>query len=578
MWLMVMGLGLFAPSPLLRAQQAPDLPGQTTPVAPAPLQPSPPVQPMPDDNQPQPAAAGDQAQQPAAPVDPKTSLPLSPEEIRQREIDKFDPMKRNVDPASPGSNPVTDRQPPAGDAAASDDESSASAQSARKTSQDGVGVGFSGGSDTDLSDTAFAGPAVLSRSYTLSRPMIPQQIKWRFSLGLNYSWDDGETPGAVNATTALVPSTSSSGSVNWALSGSHIWKHDQISLSYGGNYSQYFAQSAGNNSGLNNVLNMEYAHAFSRHVSFHASESLTGLSQNYSIENPALETASVANINLATSPNVQLLNSTVKQSSSSIGLTWRLTSRLSFDATVSEFLIRQTGVAVTGNTGQQFGGDLNYRWTRKTTVGAFYSYTSYLYSQHVSQSDSHSIGLIYSYALGPHTQLRTRFGATRIETLGYETVALSPELAAILGQGSVVVNAYSLNWTSDISAQLVREFRGRRTGSLSFAHGESPGNGVLLTSVQESISAGYSMALLRRIPLNLGAVYSTLNSTGQGSLGFYRSETYYAGVSRPVGHGVSTNFRVDYSRYQISGSPLQGHDLRISVGFGWSPSPDLLRF
>ena len=102
-------------------------------------------------------------------------------------------------------------------------------------------------------------------------------------------------------------------------------------------------------------------------------------------------------------------------------------------------------------------------------------------------------------------------------------------LAAILGRGSTIVNAYDERWTTDISIQLVRDFRRSRTATLAFAHGESPGNGVLLTSVQQTFSAGYAMSLFRRrLPLNTGATYSSLSSvSGQGEASYNTSETAY---------------------------------------------------
>jgi len=307
-------------------------------------------------------------------------------------------------------------------------------------------------------------------------------------------------------------------------------------------------------------------------------QSLQDLSQNYSLENPTLETgSSIANINLATSPNVQLLNSVTRQSTSSASMTFQQTSRVSYNLSASYFIIGRTqGV---GMTGHQFGGDVNYRLTRKTTAGAYFSSTNYLYSHNISSSDSYSAGMIYSYAIDKSTQLRTRFGGTRIASLAYETLPLPPQLAAILGTGDTIVNASSLNWTYDVSAELVRDFRRSRTASLAYAHGEAPGNGVLLASVQETISAGYSMSLFRRkVPVSMGVVYSSLESTLQGSLGYFKSETLYWGVSRVLTRTTNATLRVDYRRYDLSGTPVAEHDLRISVGLTWTPPDNTVRF
>ena len=523
------------------------------------------------------------SQPPQAAIDPKTGLPLTPAEVREQEIDKYDPMKRAAKPASDATplsgrddstaNPNERTAPRAGSAAESgspaesDAAPVATSLSANKPSVDSL---------TDSTDGAdYTGPSVLSRSYTLSRPMIPRDLKWQVSLGVTYSWDFGQVPNFTGVNESYPSSIAQSRSANWGLNGMHVWKHDRVGVSYTGNYSQY---SVGNLTGFNHTLNLDYSHRFSRRLTFQFVESAQDLSQNYSLENPALEPgSSVANINLATSPNVQLLENTVRQTTSTASMTFQQTHRLSYNVSTTYFEIGRTGQGLVGMTGQQIGADVNYRWSRKMTVGAYYSYTNYQYSHNILQSDASSQGLIYSYAISPRVQLRTRIGATNIESLGYASVPLSPDLAAILGEGSTIINAYTHNWISDISVELVKSFRRSRAASLAYARGESPGNGVLLASVQQSISAGYTMNLFRRrLPVSAGFVYSTLEATTQGNLGHYDSDTVYLSASRSIGHGVSSTFRIDYHRYDISGSPLLQHDLRISVGLSWSPPESVL--
>jgi len=515
-------------------------------------------------------------------VDPKTGLPITAAEQREKEIDKYDPMKRATDTSTQDANPVTDPNQvptaaPAKDKSQSQDGSTGASGKTAEGGKSTQGSTQDPGADdtTDASNAEYTGPAVLSRSYTLARPMIPQQVRWRGSVGLSYAWNNGGAPALVNGETSDESTTSQSLGFTWSVAGRHIWRHDQVGVSYTGNSYTY---SAGRLGGVNNSLNLDYSHIVSRRISLQVTESVQDLSQNYSLQNPVLDpSTSIANINLATSPSVQLLNSTTRQSSSTASMTYRQTSRTSYNISASYFIIGRTqGV---GMTGTQFGGDMNYRWTSRATVGAYYSYTNYLYSHNVSSSDSNGGGAIFSYALSRGTQLQTRFGATRIESLGYESVPLAPELAAILGQGSTIVNAYNLRWTSDVSVQLVRDFRRNRTGTLAYVHGQSPGNGVSLTSVQQTMSAGYSMRLFRhRVPLGLGAVYSTLDSTGQGSLGNYKSESAYVSTSHPVTRSVNGTLSFNYMRSQISGTALLEHTMTLSLGISWGLPASIFRF
>ncbi len=511
---------------------------------------------------------------PKPPVDPKTGLPLTPAEQREKEIDKYDPMKRDQD-ILPGSVPVT----PGKTDAAGTDPNATDPRYARPDDKGKNGVPRAGGpaspSDAISPENQYSGPAVLSRSYTLARPMVPQQVKWRATFSFNESKSYGQAPAAANGATSYTSANTDSRTIGWSLSGRHIWKKDQLGLSYSGGYSDY---GSGGVSGLNHSLNLDYAHILSRRLVLHVVESGQEFSQNYALENPALAPgSSIANINLATSPGVQLLNSSTRQLSSQLSLTFHQSTRLSYNMSTATFVIgRSEGV---GMTGRQASGDVNYRWTRKATVGAYYSFTDYVYPHNIATSDSNAVGLIYSYAFNSRMQLQTRIGATRIETLAYQSVPLPPLLAAILGQGSALVNAYFVLRTSDISAAFLKDFRGSRKITLAYAHGQTPGNGVLLTSVQESISAGFSTSLLRkRLPLNTGVAYSTLRAVGQATLGSYKSESVNLSTSRSLGASASGTLQVDYLRYDLSNSPILQHTLRVSLGLSWSAPERWLRF
>jgi len=519
-------------------------------------------------------------------IDPKTGLPLTPAELREKEIDKFDPMKRDYDfngtanangaqtdqqqqqgQQTSGQSPGSADKPLPGSVAAMNAASAA----ASKSQSYGSAGGGGGGGDSD-----YTGPAVLSRSYTLARPMSSSGAKWTAGLSFSYAWDDGQEPVATSAQKVEYQDvTSSSESVSWYVAGRHVWKRDQVGVNYSGSYSGYLDNN--NLSGINHALSLDYSHIVSSRITLSLVESGSEYSQNYTLENPVLEPgASIANLNLAASPTTEIVTGVARQSSTEGSMTYHQTARLSYNLSGSYFITGRTqGV---GMWGQQASGDVNYRLTSKATVGGYYSYTNYDYSHGVASSGSHSGGGIFSYAFGRRMQLQTRLGATRIESLAYSAVPLPAELAAILGQATAVVNAYSLHWTSDISAQLVRDLGRNKTATIAYAHGESPGNGVLLTSVQQSISAGFSTSLLRRrLPLSVGYSRSQIDSTSVGQIDSSRSETYYFSTSRPIGRGISGTFRFDRTSYSVGGTSVSGDDYRLSIGLSWGVPENIMR-
>ncbi len=148
-------------------------------------------------------------------IDPKTGLPLTPAELREREIDKFDPMKRDYDfsgaanangaqtdqqqqqpqDQQPSGQPQSTDKPLPGSVAAMNADAAAASKSQTSGSAtvEAAAGGGGGGGDSD-----YTGPAVLSRSYTLARPMASQEAKWTAGLSLSYSWDDGQEPVATS--------------------------------------------------------------------------------------------------------------------------------------------------------------------------------------------------------------------------------------------------------------------------------------------------------------------------------------------------------------------------------------------
>jgi hypothetical protein len=559
--------------------------GQQTPVPPA----------QNGATQPIPATADDQSQVPIVGqpeiIDPKTGLPVLPADQRDKEIDKVDPLNPKADPAGQDSHPRTDREQPTapptnsnqrteplpGSVAASDANSAASRSTGDLRDNPSANPGDPQASATASDGQEYSGPAVLSRSYTLARPALHNQtVRWKASIGIEQAWDFGQTPADANVTdpTALA-STTDSTALTWGLTGKHQWKHDQLALSYAGSYARYSISSL---TGGNNTLSVDYAHVLSRRLTFQLREDLMRLSQNYWLQNPVVDpNNSAANTNTSTSPNVQVLDTQVRQSSTTASVTFNKSARLSYDASVGYFLIGREANGLNDTAGSQASGDVNYRLSRRTTVGAYYSYTDYVYSHHVQETDAHTIGFLYSYSLSRGTQFRTRLGITRLESLGYASVPLPPELAIFLGQSSVVVDTYSLRWISDISGELVHDFRRSRSLSFAFARGLSPGNGVQLASIQQTVTANYSMRY-KGESVNAGVSYQSLSATAQADLGHYTTQTAYVGTSRNLRRGLATNLRVDYRHYNITGSPLLQHDVRVTLGITWNPPENSLRF
>lgn len=509
-------------------------------------------------------------------VDPKLApgeRPPSAQEIRKREIDAYDPLAKDPRTKDADSTPDTaqDSAPPP---AAPRPLPGSIAESNLPSPNGTEGPQVTG--DAYSLEQQYNGPAVLSRSYTLTRPMVPKQVRWNWTVSAGETYTSGlvtsvTAPVSTGATPAgTVPNSASFGTTaTFALHGRHLWKRDQIGVNYTGGYNQYASVSSYN--GTNQTLNVDYSHAFSRHLQLNLVESASSISQNGTLSNPLAEPGvSVANINLAVSPSVEPLDQTTRQTTTQISLTWQKSARLSFDYSAGVFFVERTGQLLAGDSGYQAQTDVNYRLTRKTTIGAYYSYVTYVFSHHLSDSATDTAGLIYSYALGKSMQLRTRAGVSRIENNGLTEIAVSPSIAALVGQSYGIVDSYRLTYTSDISAQFIKDFGERRTGSLSYAHGVSPGNGTILTSTQQVISANYSMMFLRHYTISFALGQTELEAT-LGVIGKTVSDYASLSFSRLLPRNVAANVVFSYRTYSETGLASVQPQYVISSGVSWGP-------
>jgi hypothetical protein len=224
--------------------------------------------------------------------------------------------------------------------------------------------------------------------------------------------------------------------------------------------------------------------------------------------------------------------------------------------------------ALLGMTGQQARGDMNYRLTRKLTVGTYYSFSHYVFPQNWGASHFSTFGGIYSYAFSRTMQVRLRAGASVIHTRSLTEVAFPAVLAALLGQSGGLIDISSTTVTSDISAQLIKDFRRGKTFNVAFAHGVSPGNGYYQTSEQQSISAGFGMPIFRRYLVQATIGRDTLTAVAQ-TLGMYQSDFGTITVTRRMGEGLSTNFSATLRHFDLSQFAGLKNQVLLSAGVNW---------
>jgi hypothetical protein len=418
----------------------------------------------------------------------------------------------------------------------------------------------------------YSGPAVLSRGISASEPLNPKNIKFTPSVGLEYLYTSGQTGVVVNSNGQIGSSVAQGVQMSYGIAGEKVLKSDTFSLIFSGDLYHYFNLSSLD--GTDNQLKFTWRHRLSRHLSFGIQQSLQEYNRNYLLNSGAQVVNNGPGTTLVTAnPVTEAFDGRVISLFTQGDLTYQMTNRLSINLSGGGFETRRASSSLFGNVGYQAGADAAYRITRRQTIGTYYSYSHYDYIGTYGGSDVHTVGLTYSIAFDPRTELITRIGGSRVETTGLSSVALDPFLALLLGTPSTVEAVYSVGYSPDLNIELRRKLNNLAL-SAAYARGITPGNGVILTSIRETGSIGFNYKARRvwNIAGNLG--YDSLRGFGPTNQKF---SSVYAGASvyRRVAKQLDWHFRFDFHHYTFDNTGFLRNNFVVSSGLVWTPG-DLL--
>ena len=143
-------------------------------------------------------------------------------------------------------------------------------------------------------------------------------------------------------------------------------------------------------------------------------------------------------------------------------------------------------------TGGVARGDLEYRISRHSTLGADYRFTYLRLHQGFGNSDISARSASITARNSRRTCNYPRASAARVwRAQSLTEVALDPAIAALLGETEAIQAAYRLNYVPDMQVRLTDTFR-QSQFTLAYLNQVIPGNGVYLTSRNNSGNVSYS--------------------------------------------------------------------------------------
>lgn len=425
--------------------------------------------------------------------------------------------------------------------------------------------GQAAGAQTDEANSqpSYGGPSVLSRGLLPSVRGGRPDIEFNPYIGVNAVCDSGLTAVSLNANGRLPNVFQCGVEATAGLMGSHSWKRTSIGLSYNGTYRHYLRNNFYD--GTDQTLAFLLTHQLSKHVTFRLREAAGTFSRGYGF-GPGTEFFDPFSLQL---PTASPFDNRVIYGSTGADLTFVKSARWSFNVGGEGDLVRRRSSALYGLTAGSARADATYRYSRFGTVGVSYQFIQYSFTKAFGTSDVHIADFQYALRLSRAWEFAFAAGFARVESLSVGAIAVDPVIAAITGQTTSLAALYRLTYIPDINATLTRGFR---HGSLDFRYqrGVSPGNGIYLTSGQESGGVSYSYNGLQHWSFAANAIYMRLSGVFRTTTE-YRS--YQAGLSatRTLGAGFQLNAVMQDQRYDTGFGGFRRNAYRASLGFAWSP-------
>ena len=286
----------------------------------------------------------------------------------------------------------------------------------------------------------YGGPAILARGQAPAA-MNATQIDFRPFLTLGASYNSGLGGVSVDQFGIPVQDNSFGVAVSGGITGLHSWKHTHLGLDYRLSLQHYPGHTFYDGSNQNLMLGID--HLLTRHInlSIHTG---AGMASGYAAGSTLLSTIPFDPSTLYQPGNEFYDNRTVYMSTQ-VGLSIQRSTRLSFSLGGQAFLTRRRSTALYGEAGGGARGDVQYRLTRRSTIGAGYTYTHYAFHGIFSSTDVHSVVGTYAIQLTRSTEFSAYAGVARYETKFVQTVPVDPAIAALIGISSAQRVAYGAN-------------------------------------------------------------------------------------------------------------------------------------
>lgn len=419
----------------------------------------------------------------------------------------------------------------------------------------------------------YSGPAILSRGEAPAAIAAPQ-IRFQPFVSINANYNTGLSNIALTPDGQIASQSAFGAWVGWGVSGAHSWRHTRLGLNYNGLMSHY-PRTSGFDSFAHNLM-LGLTREITPRTRISLAEMGGMFTRNLTV--PGIPQSVPFDPNTTYVPVTDYFDNRTYYFGSTADVIYQKSARLSFDFGGGVYGTYRRSAALQSAAIATARSDVQYRISRRTSLGAVYTFQRYTFTHGRGDSTIHMFGPSLSMRVNRWLELSGMVGAARIENKMIQSTPVDPAIAVLLGLNAIQQIAYRLEYLK-VPTFAARASRGFRTGLayVSVGHSVTPGNGLFDTSLVYTVTAGYAYTGLRRWSLNTQFLYSNAEAIGLIP-GRYSSVTGNFVVSRRVMRGFS--MQAQYSARQYSSGTYAGYNRLIneaSAGLTWSPGEVPLR-
>ena len=417
----------------------------------------------------------------------------------------------------------------------------------------------------------YAGPAMLSRGEAPNATVSPE-VEFRPFVEVSGVYNTGLATVGVTDQGQLATAASSGMMLTWGISGTHGWKHTTVGLDYRGSLTRYARQTSYDST--TQSLMLAVTHQLSPHVTLRLDETAGWFSQNFVPIGLSPTVPFDPSSNYV--PTTDFFDNRTMYSSSHAELLYQRTARLSFRFGGDGVVIRRRSAALSSALGEGAQGDVAYRLSRRTTIGAGYTYNHYTFTRYFGGTDVQTAVAAYSIALSRWVEFSSYAGMGRVEYKTIQSVPVDPAIGALLGITAATQVYHATQYIPNVGARIAKTFKSG-VAYASVGHGVTPGNGLFLTSYSTIVNGGYMYTGLRRWSFNSAVFYSRNDAVGSVT-GQYGGIAGSLSAARQIAHSV--HFTMTYSARQYESPNYSNYNRVISefrAGLGFAPGDIPLR-